>query len=131
MKRLLLSTTFTLGLLVLSSLKALSSPESATKGRPLLPPPPTAPNPVPTTSTFNSETTQRLTSTSTSSQSYRVLAIVGNTTQHNQVLSVFPEAFRTQHQGRSAMQIGRFADQTNAQQAFLQLQNLGLTAVVE
>ncbi|BFM38147.1 hypothetical protein OLK001_00730 [Synechocystis sp. LKSZ1] len=107
----------------------------------LLPPPPPGPNPVPSPSAALNPVVNPASSPASYSQSqpntpsvarsYRVLAVVQSINQEQQVFSLFPTAFRTHYQGQAMLQVGRFQDPTNAQQVSLQLQNLGVAAVIE
>ena len=107
----------------------------------LLPPPPPGPNPVPSPSATLNPVVNPASGPAISpaaapnfpdsGRSYRVLAVVQSPDQEQQVLSLFPTAFRTRYQGQTLWQVGRFQDPTNAQQVSLQLQNLGVAARIE
>lgn len=126
-----------LGLLGLLVTSAALAPQASGQ---LLPPPP-GPNPVPSPSATLNPVLNPASSPASyppsqadvpsPSRAYRVLAVVQSADQEQQVLSLFPTAFRTRHQGRAMLQVGRFQDPLNAQQVSLQLQNLGVAAVIE
>lgn len=87
----------------------------------LLPPPPTAPNPVPDPSQFEFTANTAV---------YRVLALITSNVQEQQVKVAYPGAFYTDYQGQRMLQVGSFRDPLNAQQAALSLQNLGLATAI-
>jgi hypothetical protein len=122
----------------------------------LLPPPPTTPNPTPPPGRFNppplrvdslsnslpapdrayspapnpSPVTLPLSPTPVTNDTLRVLVLVNNPMQEQEIRSLFPESFGIRHQGQRALQVGRFSDQANAQNIAHNLQNLGVRAVV-
>jgi len=66
----------------------------------------------------------------TSSVSYRVMAAVSGVQQQEQVRSLYPDAFATSYQGQRVLQVGIFSTQENATQAYQNLQNAGLRAIM-
>ncbi len=103
------------------SVSAIESPVFIAQ-RELLPPPPAGPHPVPDPDQFNLDP---------NASSFRVMAIVTSAIQEKQFKVAYPDAFATNHFGRRVMQIGRFSDPMNAQQAAMTLQNLGMEILIE
>ena len=62
--------------------------------------------------------------------SYRVMASVSGQQQQEQVRSLYPDAFATSYQGQRVLQVGIFSTQENATQAYQNLQNAGLRAIM-
>jgi hypothetical protein len=66
---------------------------------------------------------------SPSGVSYRVMASVSGQ-QQEQVRSLYPDAFATSYGGQRVLQVGVFSTQENATQAYQNLQNAGLRAIM-
>lgn len=67
---------------------------------------------------------------SSSGVSYRVMAAVSGMQQQEQVRSLYPDAFATSYRGQRVLQVGVFSTQENATQAYQNLQNAGLRAIM-
>ena len=59
---------------------------------------------------------------------YRVLVETSNTSQQEQVRSLYPDAFRTVYQGKTMLQVGAFSQRSKAEAASRSLANLGLNS---
>jgi len=65
-----------------------------------------------------------------STATLRVLALVSNPVQEQQIRAIFPDAFGTAYEGRRALQVGRFSDQANAREIAQNLQGLGVKTIL-
>jgi len=61
---------------------------------------------------------------------YRVLAQTSNNSQETGVKSLYPEAFKTNYQGQSLLQVGVFSTKERAQQVSQSLTNIGVRAII-
>ncbi len=61
---------------------------------------------------------------------YRVLAQTSNNSQETGVKSLYPEAFKTNYQGKSLLQVGVFSTKERAQQVSQSLTNIGVRAII-
>ncbi|MEL4893910.1 DUF3747 domain-containing protein [Crocosphaera sp. Alani8] len=87
------------------------------------PPPPNAVNSVQSKG-------RSLSSSTGTSQNYRVMVAVNSSQEKTRVRSLFPEAFSTSYQGRSMLQVGLFSDKNNAQKAEQSLRSIGLKPII-
>ncbi len=69
-----------------------------------------------------------LSSSSSQTIRYKVLVETQNDRQQRQVRSLYPEAFPTVYQGKSALQVGAFSNWGKAKQAMRSLEDLGLNS---
>ncbi|MEB3311473.1 MAG: DUF3747 domain-containing protein [Snowella sp.] len=107
------------------------SPSSTYRGGNLLPPPP--PPKVPRAANQSSVSFPPNAGVNPyrfSGTSYKVMAAVSNEMQQTQVRSLYPDAFPTSYKGQRVLQVGVFSTQENAQQAYQNLQNAGLRAIM-
>ena len=61
---------------------------------------------------------------------YKVIVEARNSYQESQVRSLYPDAFRTNYNGRSMLQVGVFSTRQNAQQVLQTLKRAGLGALI-
>ncbi|WP_330203921.1 hypothetical protein [Cyanobacterium sp. Dongsha4] len=61
---------------------------------------------------------------------YKVLAKTNSNSQEVGVKSLYPEAFKTNYQGQSLLQVGVFSTQENAEQVSQSLANIGVKAII-
>lgn len=64
------------------------------------------------------------------SGTYKVLVEARNSSQQQQVRSLYPDAFSTSHNGRSMLQVGVFSSQETAENVSQSLKNMGLNPTV-
>lgn len=79
----------------------------------------------------NNMPSESLQSSSNNSQTvYKVLAKTNGNNQEVGVKSLYPEAFKTNYQGQSLLQVGVFSTQENAEQVSQSLANIGVKAII-
>ena len=61
---------------------------------------------------------------------YKVLAQISNNNQEMGVKSMYPEAFKTNYQGKSLLQVGVFSTKERAEQVSQSLANMGVKAII-
>jgi hypothetical protein len=64
------------------------------------------------------------------SRVYKVIVEAKYGYQESKIRSLYPDAFRTTHQGRSMLQVGVFSSQQRAEQVLQSLRNAGLTPLM-
>jgi hypothetical protein len=64
------------------------------------------------------------------STTYKVLVSTADSTSESQVKSLYPDAFRTNYQGKSFLQVGLFSSRDNAEQVLNSLRNYGLNPII-
>lgn len=69
-------------------------------------------------------------STVNNSTVYKVLAQISNNNQETGVKSLYPEAFKTNYQGKSLLQVGVFSTKERAEQVSQSLANIGVKAII-
>ncbi|ACK65985.1 Sporulation domain protein [Rippkaea orientalis PCC 8801] len=67
---------------------------------------------------------------SSDTRGYRVMVAINDSSQKARLRSLYPEAFRTTHNGQSMWQVGLFSSRNNADKAYESLQNAGLRAII-
>lgn len=79
----------------------------------------------------NNQPSVSVASTSTgNNRVYRVLAQTNNNSQETGVRSLYPEAFKTNYQGQSLLQVGVFSTPERAEQVSQSLTNIGVRAII-
>lgn len=61
---------------------------------------------------------------------FRVFVKANNATEESRVKEIYPEAFRSNHQGMTVWQVGLFSNRENAEQAAEPLRNIGFTPIL-
>lgn len=61
---------------------------------------------------------------------YKVLAQINNNQQETGVKSLYPEAFKTNYQGKSLLQVGVFSNRESAEQVSQSLMNIGVRPII-
>ncbi len=90
-------------------------------------------SPTPLNSTYNrriGSLSDVLGSSSRTTIRYKVLVETDNDRQQSQVRSLYPEAFPTIYQGKSALQVGAFSSRYKADRARRSLENLGFNSYI-
>ncbi|MDJ0729430.1 MAG: DUF3747 domain-containing protein [Crocosphaera sp.] len=88
------------------------------------------PPPSPNAMNTNRNSSESLSRSTQTAQSYRVVVAVNSRREKTRVRSLFPEAFSTSYQGRSMLQVGLFSDKNNAQKAEKSLRSIGLQPII-
>lgn len=70
------------------------------------------------------------TTTSNNNSVFKVLVRVNSSSQESEIRQLYPDAFRTNHQGVSFLQVGVFSNQATAQQLSQSLKNSGFNPLV-
>ncbi len=67
---------------------------------------------------------------SNNSATYKVIVSASDSIAENQVKSLYPNAFRTNYQGKSFLQVGLFSSRENAEQVLNSLRSYGLNPII-